>query len=65
MKMSRINDEETLDTAIATLAPTKTLGSLQLRDKTTQKILLIPTPSGDPNDPLNWYTLMDLIVRVS
>lgn len=33
----------------------RVLGRLQLRHKDTNKILLIPTPSTDPNDPLNWY----------
>jgi hypothetical protein len=30
------------------------LGTLRLRHQETQEILLIPTPSDDPNDPLNW-----------
>lgn len=32
----------------------ETLGHLRLRDAETNKIILIPTPSSDPNDPLNW-----------
>jgi hypothetical protein len=32
-----------------------TLGSIQLRHPVTNDIILIPTPSNDPNDPLNWY----------
>lgn len=31
------------------------LGHLRLRHQETNEIILIPTPSGDPNDPLNWY----------
>ncbi|KAL2844854.1 MFS transporter [Aspergillus pseudodeflectus] len=31
-----------------------TLGSIQLRHPVTNDIILIPTPSNDPNDPLNW-----------
>lgn len=31
-----------------------TLGHLRLRHIETNEILLIPTPSRDPNDPLNW-----------
>lgn len=31
-----------------------TLGSLRLRHHETNEIILIPTPSRDPNDPLNW-----------
>jgi hypothetical protein len=34
------------------------LGSLQLRHHETNEIILIPTPSGDPNDPLNWQGLL-------
>ncbi|KAF4556633.1 Hypothetical protein D9617_1g085110 [Elsinoe fawcettii] len=31
-----------------------TLGHLRLRNEQTNEIILIPTPSNDPNDPLNW-----------
>ncbi|KAF2220788.1 major facilitator superfamily domain-containing protein [Elsinoe ampelina] len=31
-----------------------TLGHLRLRHELTNEIILIPTPSNDPNDPLNW-----------
>lgn len=31
------------------------LGRQRLRHADTQEILLVPTPSNDPNDPLNWY----------
>jgi hypothetical protein len=31
------------------------LGNVQLRDPTTNELILIPRPSGDPEDPLNWY----------
>ncbi|KAK0748224.1 major facilitator superfamily domain-containing protein [Apiosordaria backusii] len=31
-----------------------TLGNVRLRDQGTNEIILIPTPSSDPNDPLNW-----------
>jgi MFS family permease len=34
----------------------ETLGSLRLRHHITNEIILIPTPSNDPNDPLNWST---------
>lgn len=30
------------------------MGHLRLRDLETNEIILIPTPSQDPNDPLNW-----------
>jgi hypothetical protein len=32
----------------------ETLGHLRLRDAETNQIILVPTPSADPNDPLNW-----------
>lgn len=31
-----------------------TLGHVRLRDADTQKIILLPPPSLDPNDPLKW-----------
>ncbi|KIX08714.1 uncharacterized protein Z518_03371 [Rhinocladiella mackenziei CBS 650.93] len=31
-----------------------TLGTVQLRHETTNEILLVPKPSDDPDDPLNW-----------
>ncbi|KAI0482200.1 major facilitator superfamily domain-containing protein [Xylariaceae sp. FL0804] len=37
--------------------PTKrlrTLGNVRLRDVHTNELILIPTPTADPNDPLNW-----------
>lgn len=41
-------DEKTGD------AHVKTLGHLRLRDAETNEIILVPTPSSDPRDPLNW-----------
>jgi hypothetical protein len=42
----------------ASLQPNETrtdvLGSLRLRHQETNEIILIPTPTDDPNDPLNW-----------
>jgi hypothetical protein len=32
-----------------------TLGSIRHRHEHTNEIILVPTPSSDPNDPLNWY----------
>ncbi|KAH6650794.1 major facilitator superfamily domain-containing protein [Chaetomium tenue] len=32
----------------------RTLGNVRLRHPDTNEIILIPTPSSDPNDPLNW-----------
>ena len=34
----------------------QTLGSVRHRHEHTGQIILIPTPSKDPNDPLNWYS---------
>lgn len=31
-----------------------TLGHLRLRHAETNEIILIPQPSSDPKDPLNW-----------
>ena len=41
---------------------TVTLGSVRHRDAQTNEIILIPTPSEDPNDPLNWYDDMKVLV---
>jgi hypothetical protein len=35
-------------------AQLKTLGHLRLRDEETNEVILVPTPSDDPKDPLNW-----------
>lgn len=33
----------------------KTLGHLRLRHADTNEVILVPTPSSDTRDPLNWY----------
>lgn len=33
----------------------ETLGTVRLRHYETNEVILVPTPSNDPNDPLNWY----------
>jgi hypothetical protein len=33
----------------------RTLGNVRLRHHETSELILIPAPSADPNDPLNWY----------
>ncbi|KAF3038059.1 hypothetical protein E8E11_005361 [Didymella keratinophila] len=38
----------------ADVKKTNNLGSLQLRHIDSNQIILIPTPTNDPNDPLNW-----------
>ncbi|KAK4539201.1 hypothetical protein LTR36_001159 [Oleoguttula mirabilis] len=35
---------------------TNTLGSVRLHHAHTNEIILVPQPSNDPNDPLNWST---------
>lgn len=35
----------------------RTLGNLRLIDQETNAVILVPTPSADPNDPLNWYVI--------
>ncbi|KAK5990310.1 MFS transporter cpaT-like protein [Cladobotryum mycophilum] len=32
----------------------RTLGNVRLLNRETNTIILVPTPSSDPNDPLNW-----------
>ncbi|GMG08359.1 unnamed protein product [Aspergillus oryzae var. brunneus] len=44
--------------------PGHNLGDLRLRHHETNEIILIPTPSNDPHDPLNWQaTPVGLINR--
>jgi hypothetical protein len=43
------------DGAKVLLKQTRTLGSVRHRHEDTNEIILIPQPSTDPNDPLNWW----------
>lgn len=43
----------------------RTLGNVRLRHQETNEIILIPTPSNDPNDPLNWYVRLKVVVPSS
>lgn len=45
----------TVERDAAELQRTVTLGTLRLQHETTRQTILIPTPSDNPNDPLNWY----------
>jgi hypothetical protein len=36
---------------------TRSLGTVQLRHEVTNEVILVPTPSNNPNDPLNWWAL--------
>ncbi|KAJ5112669.1 hypothetical protein N7532_000714 [Penicillium argentinense] len=46
-------------------AQMKTLGHLRLRDKDTNEVILVPTPSSDPKDPLNWPRWFKLYTAVA
>lgn len=50
-----------------TVKRVRTLGTVQLRHHETNEVILIPTPSNDPNDPLNWYvyTFLDFQISLS
>ncbi|KAF7193306.1 putative MFS-type transporter [Pseudocercospora fuligena] len=69
---TKINDLEQV-TTIETLTDLQkekldhinTLGSVQLQNVQTKEIFLIPTPSSDPNDPLNWYRPSVAIVETT
>ncbi|KAE9579048.1 putative MFS-type transporter [Colletotrichum fructicola] len=47
-------DDHVARHAVPEEAPVRTLGNVRLRDEATNEIILIPKPSTDPNDPLNW-----------
>ena len=40
--------------SVDTATGVHTLGHVRLRDVATNEIILIPAPSDDPKDPLNW-----------
>ncbi|GAW15966.1 hypothetical protein ANO14919_053880 [Xylariales sp. No.14919] len=42
----------------------ETLGNVRLRDYHTNEVILIPTPSNDPNDPLNWSQTYKIYIAV-
>lgn len=49
--------EDELSSSVITVPhrhPMETLGHVRLQDETTGITLLVPPPSSDPNDPLNW-----------
>ncbi|KAL5361527.1 major facilitator superfamily domain-containing protein [Aspergillus floccosus] len=46
------------------LHPTETLGHVRLQDEVTGITLLVPQPSSDPNDPLNWSKAFKLYVAM-
>ncbi|KAJ5213044.1 hypothetical protein N7449_000213 [Penicillium cf. viridicatum] len=44
--------------------PTETLGHVRLQDEVTGATLLVPQPSSDPNDPLNWSKAFKIYIAV-
>lgn len=46
--------ETTVERKVEEVQAKETLGHLRLRHQETNEIILIPTPTNDPNDPLNW-----------
>lgn len=47
----------TVERDIQDLTKVNTLGSVRLHHVDTKEIILIPTPSEDPRDPLTWLVL--------
>ncbi|KAJ5305456.1 uncharacterized protein N7443_005116 [Penicillium atrosanguineum] len=43
----------------------KTLGHLRLRHAETNEVILVPTPSSDPKDPLNWPRWFKLYTAIA
>lgn len=41
-------------------SPVTRLGRTRLHSAGHMEVILIPTPSDDPNDPLRWYVLLNL-----
>ncbi|KAK5132327.1 hypothetical protein LTR08_009162 [Meristemomyces frigidus] len=56
------NHLEEVDSAVdgikgSNLEHVNTLGSVRLRHAVTNELVLVPQPSDDPNDPLNWQVI--------
>jgi hypothetical protein len=63
--MSRLEVVQTNDTSFegikaSNLEHVNTLGSVRLRHAGTNELVLVPQPSNDPNDPLNWQVMLAL-----
>ncbi|KAH7133689.1 major facilitator superfamily domain-containing protein [Dactylonectria macrodidyma] len=50
----RLSKNDTVTTFAEKMSKKETLGNVQLRHHETNEIILVPTPTSDPNDPLNW-----------
>jgi hypothetical protein len=59
---SNVNDnEKQADPGFAENARrVQSLGSVRLRNATTGEVVLVPTPTKDPNDPLVSYSVREL-----
>lgn len=51
-----MNKTTTHDT-MEDIQPVNTLGTVRLHHAETKEVILVPAPSSDPNDPLNWYVV--------
>lgn len=51
----RGDEHETMDDMDVQPRQVDAVGTHRLRDVDSKRVILIPTPSSDPNDPLNWY----------
>ena len=51
----------TVERDLQDLTKVNTLGSVRLHHVDTKEIILIPTPSEDPKDPLTWSVLSKAI----
>lgn len=51
--MDKITTHDTMDD----IKPVNTLGTVRLHHAETKEVILVPAPSNDPNDPLNWYAV--------
>ncbi|KAF4334662.1 transcription factor Pig1p [Fusarium beomiforme] len=57
-------DNTTKDNMSSPFARNNNLGELRLRHEETNEIILIPTPTNDPNDPLNWSKAYRLYIAI-
>ncbi|KAJ5912133.1 uncharacterized protein N7473_001436 [Penicillium subrubescens] len=69
MTDTQVRERRTADAAVIDEktgnAQVKTLGRLRLRDAETNEVILVPTPSLDPKDPLNWPRWFKLYTAVA
>lgn len=66
-KMDQVATLESVPVAVSDLDNIEhinTLGSVRLHNVHTKEIVLVPQPSDDPNDPLNWYVTTRRRIRL-